>query len=176
MALIGHSQGGIVAATLASDWAEEYTIEHVVTAGSPVANHPIPQRTWVTSVEIDDELVAALDGAANPVTDNWLTVQGHVSPAPAATPSTVHSDGSCTPGATPITGLTPYDAAPVAGSTNGRELSHWIKYHQAAYQNATDLGSPAVQRHEAHSRKLSTESSRKPATTKPHDPVRDHCP
>ena len=32
----------------------------------------------------------------------------------------------------------PYDAAPVAGSTNGRELSHWIKYHQAAYQNATD--------------------------------------
>ena len=106
MALIGHSQGGIVAATLASDWAEEYTIEHVVTAGSPVANHPIPQRTWVTSVEIDDELVAALDGAANPVTDNWLTVQGHVSPAPAATPSTVHSDGSCTPGATPITGLT----------------------------------------------------------------------
>lgn len=82
MALIGHSQGGIVAATLASDWAEEYTIEHVVTAGSPVANHPIPQRTWVTSVEIDDELVAALDGAANPVTDNWLTVQGHVSPAP----------------------------------------------------------------------------------------------
>lgn len=36
------------------------------------------------------------------------------------------------------------------GSTNGRELSHWIKYHQAAYQNATDLGSPAVQRHEAH--------------------------
>ena len=150
VALIGHSQGGIVAATLASDWAEEYTIEHVVTAGSPVANHPIPQRTWVTSVEIDDELVAALDGAANPVTDNWLTVQGHVSPAPAATPSTVHSDGSCTPGATPITGLTPYDAASVAGSTNGRELSHWLKYHQAAYQNATDLGSPAVQRHEAH--------------------------
>ena len=156
VALIGHSQGGIVAATLASDWAEEYTIEHVVTAGSPVANHPIPQRTWVTSVEIDDELVAALDGAANPVTDNWLTVQGHVSPAPAATPSTVHSDGSCTPGATPITGLTPYDAAPVAGSTNGRELSHWIKYHQAAYQNAT----------KPISRKLSTESSRKPATTK----------
>ena len=101
VALIGHSQGGIVAATLASDWAEEYTIEHVVTAGSPVANHPIPQRTWVTSVEIDDELVAALDGAANPVTDNWLTVQGHVSPAPAATPSTVHSDAHALPAQRP---------------------------------------------------------------------------
>ena len=62
----------------------------------------------------------------------------------------MHSDGSCTPGATPITGLTPYDAASVAGSTNGRELSHWLKYHQAAYRNATDLGSPAVDAHERH--------------------------
>ncbi|MBT1174986.1 alpha/beta hydrolase [Bifidobacterium sp. LC6] len=151
VALIGHSQGGIVAATIASDWSEDYNIEHVVTAGSPVANHPIPSDTWVTSVEIDDELVGALDGAANPATENWLTVRGHVSPAPAASASTVNADGSCTPGATPIYGATSYDAAPVAGgATNGRELSHWLKYHQAAYQNATDLGSPAVQRHESH--------------------------
>lgn len=151
VALIGHSQGGIVAATIASDWAEDYNIEHVVTAGSPVANHPIPADTWVTSVEIDDELVAALDGAANPNTKNWLTVRGHVSPAPAATSSTINADGSCTPGSTPIYGETAYDAAPVAGgATDGREISHWIKYHQAAYQNATDLGSPALQRHESH--------------------------
>ncbi|WP_165773711.1 alpha/beta hydrolase [Bifidobacterium felsineum] len=151
VALIGHSQGGIVAATIASDWSEQYNIEHVVTAGSPVANHPIPSDTWVTSVEIDDELVGALDGAANPATKNWLTVRGHVSPAPEATPSSVNADGSCTPGATPIYGATPYDAAPVAGGpTNGREISHWLKYHQAAYQNATDLGSPALQRHESH--------------------------
>ncbi|KFI93005.1 PGAP1-like domain protein [Bifidobacterium saguini DSM 23967] len=151
VALIGHSQGGIVAATIASDWSEDYNIEHVVTAGSPVANHPIPSDTWVTSVEIDDELVAALDGAANPHTKNWLTVRGHVSPAPTATPNTTNADGSCTPGVTPIYGQTAYDAAPVAGgATDGREISHWIKYHQAAYQNATDLGSPALQRHESH--------------------------
>lgn len=80
------------------------------------------------------------------------------------------------PGATPITGLTPYDAAPVAGSTNGRELSHWIKYHQAAYQNATDLGSPAVQRHEAHFREVINGELMKPTLPRPHDPVRDHCP
>ena len=52
------------AAAIAADMSEEYTIEHVVTAGSPVANHPIPPSTWVTSIEIGDELVAALGGAA----------------------------------------------------------------------------------------------------------------
>lgn len=151
VALIGHSQGGIAAAAIASDWADQYNIQHVVTAGSPIANHPIPERTWVTSVEIDDELVAALDGAANPAQAHWLTVSGHVTPAPAPAPSIIDKDGFCTPGSTSIAGSTPYDAARVAGGpTDGREISHWLKYHQAAYQNATDLGSPAVQRHEAH--------------------------
>ena len=31
VALIGHSQGGIVAAAIASDMADRYTFEHVVT-------------------------------------------------------------------------------------------------------------------------------------------------
>ncbi len=166
VALIGHSQGGIVAATLASDWAEEYTIEHVVTAGSLVANHPIPQRTWVTSVEIDDELVAALDGAANPVTDNWLTVQGHVSPAPAATPSTVHSDGSCTPGATPITGLTPdtphpWLVRPTAGSR--RTGSNTIR---PPIITPPTSAPPPCNAHEAHFQEVINGELRKPATTK----------
>ena len=47
-----------------------------------------------------------------------------------------------------------------------RELSHWIKYHQAAYQNATDLGSPAVQRHEAHFQEVINGELKEPATTK----------
>lgn len=34
VALIGHSQGGIVAATIASDLKDDYDIKHVVTAGS----------------------------------------------------------------------------------------------------------------------------------------------
>ncbi|MBM6698850.1 alpha/beta fold hydrolase [Bifidobacterium pullorum subsp. saeculare] len=143
VALIGHSQGGIVAAAVAADQADRFDIRHVVTAGSPVANHPIPDKTWVTSIEIDDELVAALDGAQNPVTDTWLTVRGTTSPAPAeaAGPS------DATPyGAAP----TPYDAAPVADSLEGKEITHWLKYHQAAYRNATDLGSPAVAAHEEH--------------------------
>ena len=39
----------------------------------------------------------------------------------------------------------PWLVRPTAGSCRTGS-----KYHQAAYQNATDLGSPAVQRHEAH--------------------------
>lgn len=76
VAMVGHSQGGIVAATMASDFADKYTISHIVTAGSPIANHPIAPHTWVTSIEMNDELVSNLDGARNPITDQWLTVRG----------------------------------------------------------------------------------------------------
>ena len=149
VALIGHSQGGIVAAAIASDMADRYTFEHVVTCGSPVANHPIPERTWVTSVEIDDELVAALDGAANPATENWLTISGTVHKAPGSLTTSVSEEGYCVPGIGPGA-EDPFTAASVRDTGEDKEITHWLKYHQAAYQNATDLGSPAVQRHEAH--------------------------
>lgn len=151
VALIGHSQGGIVAAQIAADQSERFDIQHVVTAGSPVANHPIPEKTWVTSIEIDQELVAALDGAENPATDHWLTVRGSVSKAPDEPTPTLNPDGSCTPAVSSgVRGGSPYAAAPVEDASEKMELSHWLKYHQAAYRNATDLGSPAVMEHERH--------------------------
>lgn len=140
VALIGHSQGGIVAAQIAADRADEFNIRHVVTAGSPVANHPIPEKTWVTSIEMNDELVAALDGAQNPQTEHWLTVRGTVTPS---APQMVE-DGVIIPSPNP------YAAAQVPNASEGQELSHWLRYHQAAYQNASDLGSPAVAKHEQH--------------------------
>ncbi|MBW3094302.1 alpha/beta hydrolase [Bifidobacterium sp. 64T4] len=140
VALIGHSQGGIVAAQIAADQSDSYNICHVVTAGSPVANHPIPEKTWVTSIEIEDELVAALDGAQNPESEHWLTIRGTVTPT---APQTVE-DGVIIPQSNP------YAAAPVTNASEGQELSHWLKYHQAAYQNASDLGSQAVEKHERH--------------------------
>ena len=149
VALIGHSQGGIVAAAIASDQADRFNIQHVVTAGSPVANHPIPSSTWVTSIEIDDELVAALDGAQNPVTDTWLTIRGTATPTPAG--------AGAASAATPYgAAATPYDAAPVADAPEGKEITHWLKYHQAAYRNATDLGSLAVTTHEQHFANIAT--------------------
>lgn len=154
VALIGHSQGGITAAAIAADMSEEYTIEHVVTAGSPVANHPIPPSTWVTSIEIDDELVAALDGAANPATDTWLTVHGYAYPTGASSTGKVGPNGECAPGDATSSWNRGYRGAEVAGASDGKELTHWLKYHQAAYQNATDLGSPAVANHERHFRQV----------------------
>lgn len=150
VALVGHSQGGIVAAAVASDMKDRFNIGHVVTAGSPVANHPIPERTWVTSVEVEDELVAALDGASNPVRDTWLTVRGEVVDVGDgdAAPAT-GVDSACTPGSG-AGAARPYAWANVADSQGDKEISHWLKFHQAAYRNATDLGSPALQRHEEH--------------------------
>ena len=131
VALIGHSQGGIVAATIASDLKDDYDVKHVVTAGSPVANHPIPNKTWVTSVEMDDELVAALDGAPNPNSEHWLTVRGTASKSDNNPEST-------------------FEGTPVTNAPDNKEITHWLKYHQAAYQNATDMGSSAVKTHERH--------------------------
>ena len=73
-----------MAAALASDLKDSYAIDHVVTAGSPVANHPIPPKTWVTSIEIEDELVASLDGGRNPSTEQWLTVRAKSRRPPAS--------------------------------------------------------------------------------------------
>lgn len=150
VALVGHSQGGIVAAALASDLKDSYAIDHVVTAGSPVANHPIPPKTWVTSIEIEDELVASLDGGRNPSTEQWLTVRGKVTQTTGVTPPTVNADGSCTPGQNTGSAESNYAGALVADAPKTKEISHWLKYHQAAYRNATDLGSPAVDAHERH--------------------------
>lgn len=128
VAIVGHSQGGIVAATIASDFADEFTVSHIVTAGSPIASHPVAEGTWVTAIEMDDELVAALDGSANPSNEYWLTVRGTL------------VDGSSAY-------LTGTDVDPQPDSY---EITHWLQYHQAAYEDASGLGNPAVERHEAH--------------------------
>lgn len=130
VALIGHSQGGIIAATLAADPQQEFQIDHIVTAGSPIANHPIDHATWVTSIEMDDELVAALDGGANPTSNHWLTIRGTVSDMP-----TDHE---------------PWSGVAIEDSDGAYQLSHSMKYHEAALSHATLLGSPRVQQHDLH--------------------------
>ena len=112
VAVIGHSQGGIVAAALAAD--SGYNIRHIVTAGSPVANHPIREGVWTTSIEMDDELVAALDGTPNPTSESWLTICGSVSR------QSEHHDSN-----------TADMVSPVPQSVKHREMSHHLKFHQA---------------------------------------------
>lgn len=124
--LAGHSQGGIAAAAIASDMTGSFAVRHVVTAGSPIANHPVPRDVSVTSIEIDDELVAALDGAPNPTGPNRVTIRG----------TRVRTS----------TGV----GTPVDGAPDRKEISHWLRYHQAAFADAVDIGSPAVKRQDAH--------------------------
>jgi hypothetical protein len=81
--LVGHSQGGIVAAGLACDPAfrERYRVTHLVVAGAPVAAARIPSSVSVLSLEHDHDLVSRLDGRPKPDRPGWVTVSRAVEPA-----------------------------------------------------------------------------------------------
>lgn len=141
VALIGHSQGGIVAAELASDYADRFNFKHIITAGSPVAGFAISSQTWVTSIEMEDELVAALDGKANSTHEQWLTVRG----------STTEIDNNTSEGMQRIENqVANFEATVVQNMPGPRDISHWIEFHQAAYQQAAQLSSPVLEVHDAH--------------------------
>jgi pimeloyl-ACP methyl ester carboxylesterase len=74
--LVGHSQGGLIAAALAADPAvrQEFSISHVLTSGAPVASVPVPEDVQVLSIEHSDDLVPRLDASANRDRPNWITV------------------------------------------------------------------------------------------------------
>ena len=66
--LVGHSQGGMVAAQAAHDAGTadfDFTVTHVVTAGSPVARAGIPDPVQVLALENAHDVVPHLDGRAN---------------------------------------------------------------------------------------------------------------
>jgi hypothetical protein len=75
--LTGHSQGGITAAALASDPAfrQQFTVQSVVTGGSPIARFDIPDSVSVLSLEHDQDAVPMLEGRENPDRANWVTVE-----------------------------------------------------------------------------------------------------
>ena len=100
MALIGHS--GRYRCRHASSVGRRPIPSSMVTAGSPVANHPDSATHVGHQREIDDELVAAWMDAANPVTDNWLnTYRGMYRPRQHH-PQCIRT-AHALPGATPIT-------------------------------------------------------------------------
>lgn len=130
VSLVGHSQGGIVAATIAADAAKRYTISSVVTAGSPIANHPIPSSTWVTSIENKGEVVSSLDGARNPQRPTWLTVRGSFD--------------------FKNTQSSPLPATTVTGVPDRVDITHGLPYQRAALKDAESLGNSALQEHDRH--------------------------
>lgn len=74
--LVGHSQGGIIAAQLGSDpdVVEHYSVSSVLTAGSPTAASPPAPGVSALHLENTRDLVPALDGAANRADSDTLTV------------------------------------------------------------------------------------------------------
>lgn len=76
--LAGHSQGGMVAAELAADAAvnQRWDVAGVITMASPIGQVTgVPADVPVISLENVDDVVPALDGLANTVGGNHLTVQ-----------------------------------------------------------------------------------------------------
>ncbi len=75
--LVGHSQGGILAAALASDpgFTARHRVTHVLTTGAPVGAFPVPDAVQVLSVENAADPVPGLDLTPNPVRPSWVTVR-----------------------------------------------------------------------------------------------------
>ena len=75
--LVGHSQGGILAAALASDSAfrARHNVTHVVSTGAPVAIFPVGADVRVLAVEHTDDPVPRLDLSPNPAGSRWLTIR-----------------------------------------------------------------------------------------------------
>ncbi len=75
--LVGHSQGGMEAAALAADpqFRQEFTVRHVVTAGSPTAQvAQLPDDVHALHLENRGDAVPLLDGARNPDQPGRVTV------------------------------------------------------------------------------------------------------
>lgn len=73
--LVGHSQGGIVAAGATDDLiGSGYNVTHVVTAGSPVGRIDVPDNVQMLSLENSGDIVPHLDAADNPDGPNRTTV------------------------------------------------------------------------------------------------------
>lgn len=86
--LTGHSQGGMAAASLASDPAfrERHHVQAVVTGGAPVARFDIPGSVAVLSLEHEQDAVPKLEGRANPDRPSWVTVERDLSLGHAGAP------------------------------------------------------------------------------------------
>jgi hypothetical protein len=92
----GFSLGGITAAAIAAD-ARGFNVTEIHTAGAPIGRMNVDPAIGVFALEADQDIVAALDGRANPTRARWLTVTGPGVPlasegsAPAMLPGAVHS-------------------------------------------------------------------------------------
>ncbi|WP_138275985.1 alpha/beta fold hydrolase [Rhodoluna limnophila] len=72
--LVGHSQGGMVAANLASQ-PQNYKVAGLVTIGSPISQLNQELRVPTISLQHTNDLVPKLDLAQNALGKDWVTVE-----------------------------------------------------------------------------------------------------
>ncbi|PRY59361.1 PGAP1-like protein [Knoellia remsis] len=87
--IAGYSQGGLVAAALASDpaFTRRHRVTQILTAGSPIDAFPIPDATAVLALQHRGDPMPQFDVAPPPVRRNWTTVLA--SPARGPSPDDV---------------------------------------------------------------------------------------
>lgn len=102
--LVGHSQGGIVAARLAADrsFRTTYDVREVVTAGSPVSRIPVTEGVQLLAMENQHDPIPRLDGAAEPDARNRVTVQCEAADGAAGGVAGAHDRGGYTRAATTL--------------------------------------------------------------------------
>ncbi len=74
--LVGYSQGGITAGSLAADpeFLADVNVTALLAVGAPISDFAIDDDIEVLSIEHEQDLVPDLDGNENPGTDTWSTV------------------------------------------------------------------------------------------------------
>ena len=91
--LVGHSQGGLLAAVAAARWSAEggHRVTHVLTTGAPTGRVVLPSQVQLLSLENRGDPVPRLDGARNPATPSWTTVGFDAGAAAAARPHSLEA-------------------------------------------------------------------------------------
>ncbi|WP_062518267.1 PGAP1-like alpha/beta domain-containing protein [Demequina gelatinilytica] len=72
--LVGHSQGGMIAAVVSATLSSTYRITQIVTAGSPTGRIALPSSVDALQLENLRDVVPGLDGRPNPATPTRTTV------------------------------------------------------------------------------------------------------
>lgn len=80
---VGHSQGGLVAANLASTKKPTYRVAGLVTLGAPIAHLAGKLEVPTLALEHTNDVVPKLSLKANPLTENWVTVSRETTTDPA---------------------------------------------------------------------------------------------
>lgn len=76
---VGHSQGAMVAANIAGQ-ENDFLVAGLIAFGGPIAQATISKKIPVLAIEHSNDPVPNLSGKANPMKENWVTVQRRAKP------------------------------------------------------------------------------------------------